>query len=327
MAHTPEPAKVRVAVTQAEPVWLDLKGSVEKTCRLIEEAAQKGAQLIAFPECWITGYPAWIWSRPVDFDLSVQYLENSIKVESPEMERVCACASSNNIVVVLGFSENFHNSAYIAQALISNDGRILIKRRKIKPTHMERTIFGDASGDSLKNVVDTNVGRVGMLACWEHAQPLLKYHTYLQREAIHVSAWPPVFEHQNGPGFWSMSREGCRSLSQVYAVESQSFVLHATAVLGKHGIDYMKTASGVLFNIPGGGSSAIFGPDGRQLSQDIPECEEGILYADLNLHEILKAKGFLDVCGHYSRPDMLWLGVDDDEKKHLQVRNKRPELQ
>jgi nitrilase len=126
------------------------------------------------------------------------------------MQRICSCAKANSITVALSFSENFHHTAYIAQALISASGEILINRRKLKPTHMERTIFGDASGNSLTNVVDTNssLGRVGMLSCWEHTQPLLKFHTYLQREAIHIAAWPPLWPHSGGPGFWSMGKEG-----------------------------------------------------------------------------------------------------------------------
>lgn len=148
--------------------------------------------------------------RSVDFDLTSQYLQNSLKVESPEMQRIAECAQKNKIFVALGFSENFHDSAYIAQALIGSDGQILMNRRKLKPTHMERTIFGDASGDCLNNVAETKsaLGRVGMLACWEHTQPLLKYHTYLQRERIHVAAWPPLWEHPGGPGLWSMGTEG-----------------------------------------------------------------------------------------------------------------------
>ena len=113
-----------------------------------------------------------------------------------------------------------------------------------------------------------------------------------------------------------LSRLGTRTLSRTYAIESQSFVLHTTAVIGQGGIDLMKTHNGAILDTCGGGSSAIFGPDGRKLSEDIPEKEEGIIYADLDLDAILRAKSFLDTCGHYSRPDMLFLGVDDREKLH-----------
>ena len=147
-------------------------------------------------------------ARPVDFDLHTTYIKNSLRIDSPEMKQICECAAASDITVALGFSENEHNSLYIAQAIIGSDGNIKASRRKLKATHMERTIFGDASGDTLKNVVDTDAGRVGVLACWEHVQPLLKYHTYMQREQIHVAAWPPVFEHSGQADLWSMSREG-----------------------------------------------------------------------------------------------------------------------
>lgn len=124
------------------------------------------------------------------------------------MRTIQACAKKNGVVVALGFSENDNNSVYIAQAIIDSDGKLLMNRRKLKPTHMERTIFGDASGNSLMNVVPTQTGkRVGSLACWEHVQPLLKYHTATQREDIHSAGWPPLSPHA-GHELWSMSKEG-----------------------------------------------------------------------------------------------------------------------
>lgn len=153
-------------------------------------------------------------ARPLDSELTSRYVKNSLKVDSPEMLRIQECAAKNKIVVVLGFSENRHNSLYISQAIIEADGKILTLRSKIKPTHMERTIFGDASAECLNSVVDTSIGRVGALSCWEHIQPLLKYHTYSQREQIHVAAWTPLFPHSGGEEFWSMSSPGMFYLSQ-----------------------------------------------------------------------------------------------------------------
>ena len=146
----------------------------------------------------------------MDFDLGVRYVKNSLRVDSPEMKRICEAAAANKINVALGFSENSADSVYIAQALIGEDGEIKMRRRKMKPTHMERTIFGDASGECLANVVEVpDVGKVGSLACWEHIQPLLKYYMMAQKEQIHVSAWPPLEPFIDGsPGFWSMSVEG-----------------------------------------------------------------------------------------------------------------------
>ncbi|KAL4740237.1 carbon-nitrogen hydrolase [Aspergillus similis] len=343
---TPQLSKVRVAVTQAEPVWLHLDATVTKTCDLIAEVASNGAQLITFPECWIPGHSSadrcskkpWMKescieieinrSRPVDPELHTLYIRNSLRKDSPQMQKIQESAKSNNIIVVLGFSENIHDSLYISQAIISNTGSILTLRKKIKATHMERTVFGDAFADCLDSVVDTSVGRVGALSCWEHIQPLLKYHTHAQREAIHVAAWPPLFEWggEGDQSLFSMSKDGTIALARTYAIESQSFVLHTTAMISQVGIEKMRTAAGAIMNTPGGGSSAVFGPDGRLLSTPIPATEEGIIYADLDLKEIYKAKAFVDVMGHYSRPDLLWLGVGGRDRRHLrEVRDERQE--
>ena len=311
-------AIVRVAVVQAEPVWLDLQGSAKKACQLINDAAAGGAKLVSFPECFIPGYPCWIWTRAVDSSMATKYIKNSLKIDSKEMDDIRQAAASNNIDVVLGFSENDGNSLYMAQAIISGTtGEILMKRRKIKPTHLERTIFGDASGGSLHNVSKLSYGNVGALQCWEHIQPLLKYHTFLQREEIHVSAWPPLDKHDpDGSSLWGMSREGCRGQSQQYALEGSTFVMHTTAVISAASIQAMGTEKGMIFNVPGGGCSAVFGPDGRCLSKQMPEDEEGLVYADLDLDLILASRYFVDACGHYSRPDLLWLSVDSREKTH-----------
>lgn len=152
--------------------------------------------------------------------MTTRYLKNSLKRDSAEMRQICACAAEHGIAVVLGFSENSNNSLYISQATISATGTLEMVRRKLKATHMERTIFGDAGGSSLNNVVTLDLGeskgsngdaegrRVGALSCWEHIQPLLKYHTYLQNEEMHVAAWPPVDPHPGGDALWGMSREG-----------------------------------------------------------------------------------------------------------------------
>jgi predicted amidohydrolase len=138
---------------------------------------------------------------------------------SPEMQRIQACARENNIAVSLGFSENSNNSLFIAQVLIGADGEIKFYRRKMKGTHMERTVFGDASGHCLQSVAQLPFGRVGSLNCWEHLQPLLKYHTITQNEDIHIAAWPPLSAQVGEYSSWSMTAEGVfNSRSSPFAI-------------------------------------------------------------------------------------------------------------
>lgn len=142
--------------------------------------------------------------------MATRYIKNSLSYGSPEMQKICGAAKKHKIAVVLGLSENDGDSLYIAQCTISSAGEIINKRRKLKPTHMERTVFGDANAKSLFNVVDVEgVGKVGALSCFEHMQPLLKYHTISQREQIHVAAWPPIHPFDpKGESLFSMTAEG-----------------------------------------------------------------------------------------------------------------------
>ncbi|KAI5925264.1 carbon-nitrogen hydrolase [Camillea tinctor] len=320
-------AKLRVAVTQAEPEWLNLPGSVLKACSLIAEAAEGRAKLVAFSEVWIPGYPAWIWDRPVDIEAQTRYTYNSLTLDGEEMEQIKTAAKRHSVAVVIGFSERTSsNSVYIAQAIISPQGEVLLHRRKIKPTHMERTIYGDGSGADLTNVVEVDFGdpygkiKVGCLACWEHTQPLLKYHSISQGEVIHVAMWPPLDPYTgiDDPSLWSMTADGCQILSRAYAIESSAYVLHCTAVCTEKGIKAMRTENGLQCRQPGGGHSCVLGPDGRRLTDPVGDGKpstEGIVYADLDLSKVVATKGFLDTIGHYSRPDLLWLGVDRQQKE------------
>ncbi|TFK64162.1 carbon-nitrogen hydrolase [Pluteus cervinus] len=317
---------VRVAVTQAEPCWFDLEGTVQKTIKLIAEATENGAQLVAFPECWIPGYPLWIWKFPVRPDLLLKYQKNSLRVDSAEMKSIQDAAKKHNIVVVLGYSERSGNSLYMGQAVILSTGELSVTRRKLKPTHMERTVFGDASGgdQTLHNVAETSVGRVSGLLCWEHLQPLLKYNTISQGPQIHVAAWPPLSTPEDPKELYSMSKEGCQAISQVFAMESQSFVLHTGAVISDAGVTLNETAGALILSKPSGGSSIVFAPDGKPLTTELKGTEEGIVYCDLELDTILISKGFVDSVGHYSRPDILSLNVDVRPKKH--VTQRKPEV-
>lgn len=261
----------------------------------------------------------------------MKYVENSIAIDSPEFKKIQDVAAEHSIAVALGFSERSGDSVYIAQALIDEHGKLLMKRRKMKPTHMERTIFGDASGDCLASVApvssdDGPTVNVGSLSCWEHLQPLLKYYTFSQGEQVHVAAWPPLDAcPDQSPGLYSMGDVGCRTLSQTYAMESQSFVLHCVSNLTEAGTEILGTKGFPIMGSHSIGSSCVIGPDGRLLTPEKHE-NETLLIADLDLGQVVKSKTFVDSSGHCkfilgsihcdtnvmvdSRPDLLWLGVD-----------------
>ncbi|CEI60150.1 Arylacetonitrilase [Fusarium venenatum] len=305
---------MKAAVVQAEPVWFDLAKTVEKTCKLINEAASNGAQIVAFPELWLPGYPTWIWARLMDLEMSVNYIKNSLRVDSEEMQAIKSCAAQNNIVVCVGFSELCGGSVYIAQCTIDSNGELLMTRRKLKPFHIERTMFGDGHGQSLNNVASTTVGRVGQLSCGEHFNPLLNFSTFSQGEDIHCAAWPCVPTHSGGPEPYSMSDEAVASISRVYSIQAQCYTLHSTTVITEPSIEQMRTKQATVFNVPGGGNAKIFAPDGRQLTQDLPATEEGMVMADIDLDQVTMNKALLDTCGHNGRPELLWLGRDSLEK-------------
>ena len=158
----------KAAVVQAEPVWLDLQGGVEKTIALASRAADNGADVIAFPECWIPGYPWYIWLDSVAWQSQfvVRYAQNSLELDSPEFERITAAAADLGIAIMLGHSERVGGFLYIGQAFISSSGGVLRTRRKLKPTHVERSVFGDGDGSDL-TVMESEFGQLGGLCCAE----------------------------------------------------------------------------------------------------------------------------------------------------------------
>nr|WSX54024.1 hypothetical protein OG409_36955 [Streptomyces sp. NBC_00974] len=174
----------KAAVVQAEPVWLDADAAIDKRIALIGEAARAGAQLIAFPETFIPGYPWWLWldSPAAGFGFFARCHANSLTVNGPRFQRLLDAARSNAISVVSGYSERGCGSLSMGQVVVSAEGELIGTRRKSKPTHVERTAFGEGDGSDLA-VYDTALGRVGALCCGEHLQPLTKYAVFSRQRA------------------------------------------------------------------------------------------------------------------------------------------------
>jgi len=295
---------LKVAAVQAAPAFLDLPAGVAKSIHYIEEAAAAGASLIAFPECWIPGYPWWAWldSPAWGMQFVARHFDNCMTADGPEAMQIAAAAAKNAIHVVMGYSERSAGSLYIAQLIVNSSGKIVSARRKLKSTHVERTLFGEGDGSDIK-VHATGLGRLGALCCWEHINPLTKYAMYAQNEQLHVASWPG-FSLYTGKAY-ALGPQLNTALSQVYAAEGQCFVIAACGVVSPQMMQMLcdSPAKQDLLQ-PGGGYAMIFGPDGSPLCTPLLPTVEGLLYADIDMSAIAYAKSAADPTGHYSRPDV-----------------------
>jgi nitrilase len=224
--------KFKVCVVQAAPEFINIEKGIEKAINLMKEASENGAKLIAFPEVWLPGYPWYIWlDSPAGWSKYVQpYYENSLDVDSELFDRLCQAAKKYQIQLVMGFSERSAGTLYISQAFIDESGALLGVHRKLKPTHVERAVYGEGDGSSLK-VYDTALGRIGGLCCAEHLQPLTKYAMYSCHEQIHVASWPSFSVYKGAA--MQLSAEANCAATQVYALEGQTFVLSPCAIVNE----------------------------------------------------------------------------------------------
>ncbi len=305
---------VKVAAVQAEPVWLDMARTTDKVIDLMTEAAGNGAELIAFPETFVPGYPWWIWldSPAAGMAHVPAYYANSPAADGPEMVRVAEAAGQHGIAVSLGYSELSGGSLYMGQAMIDATGTLIKTRRKLKPTHVERSVFGEGDGSDLV-VHDLGYGNVGALCCWEHLQPLSKYAMYAQNEDIHCAAWP-TFSLYKGAAK-ALGAEVNNAASMTYAVEGGCFVLAPCGIIGDAGFElFCDTPAKQQMLQKGGGFARIYGPEGTELAEPLDEHTEGILYAECDPALQAIAKSAADPAGHYSRPDVTRLLLNPTER-------------
>lgn len=301
---------VRAAAVQAASPNYDLAVGVDKTIELARQARDEGCDLIVFGETWLPGYPFHVWLGAPAWSLkySARYFANSLSLDSAEFRRIAEAARSLGIFIALGYSERSGGSLYLGQCLIDDKGEMLWSRRKLKPTHVERTVFGEGYARDLI-VSDTELGRVGALCCWEHLSPLSKYALYSQHEAIHLAAWPSFSLYSDQAH--ALSAKVNMAASQIYSVEGQCFTIAASSVVTQETLDMLEVGehNADLLKV-GGGSSMIFAPDGRTLAPYLPHDAEGLIIADLNMEEIAYAKAINDPVGHYSKPEATRLILD-----------------
>jgi len=299
----------KIAVVQEAPVFLERKQTIDKAVKLVGEAVANGAKLVIFPEAFIPGYPAWIWRLRPGGDWGVtdaiheRLLDNAVDIENGDLAPLCQTAKDHQVVVICGMDEResrlSQSTLYNTVVIIGTDGQILNRHRKLMPTNPERMVWGFGDGSGLK-VVDTPVGRVGALICWENYMPLTRYAMYSQGIDIYVA---PTYDSGDG---WlgtlqHIAREGC-----CWVVGSGNAF----------------KASDMPDNMPGKaeiypdqdewvnpGDSVVIAPGGEIMAGPMRN-ETGVLYADVDSHRVGIARRSLDVVGHYARPDIFTLHVN-----------------
>jgi nitrilase len=308
------PKAVRVAVVQAAPVLFDTHKSLQKLADLTADAAKQRAELVVFPEAYIAGYP-----KGRDFGVSVgvrspegrdefrRLFESAIEVPGKATEAIGTVARDHAVHLVVGVVERDGGTLYCTALMFDPDGTLLGKHRKLMPTAMERVIWGSGDGSTLP-VVATNLGRVGSVICWENYMPLLRTAMYAKGIDLYCAitvddrdTWLPTVTH--------------------IALEGRCFVLSACQSLHRTdlppGYPTGRLPVGQDAVIRGG--SCIIGPLGQLLAG--PKYgEECILTADLDRADLARAKFDFDVVGHYSRPDVFRLEVNEQPMKSVWFR-------
>ena len=298
----------RIAISQKPPVLLDLEATYERAIASIAEAAAEGAKLIVFPEAYLPGYPTWIWRLRPGGDMTLanslhaKLRRNAVDISAGGLDRLREAAAQHGMIVVMGLNEIDSqcsgSTLYNTVVTIGSDGSILNRHRKLMPTNPERMVwgFGDASG---LRVVETPIGRVGSLICWESYMPLARFALYAQNIDIYVAptwdsgeTWLATMKH--------IAREGgCWVLSTATALEAIDIPEDFPDRSKLFAEDEWINPGDAVVVKPFGGVAA--GPLHRV---------KGILYADLDVDAARAARRSLDVAGHYSRPDIFRLEVD-----------------
>jgi nitrilase len=296
-----------LAAIQAAPVYFDREASTEKACNLIEEAAQKGANLAAFGETWLPGYP-FFYSLPLFSSRWNQavaaYIASGVEIPSPTTDRLCEAAGKAGIDVVIGLVERetrTQGTVYCTLLFIGREGRILGRHRKLRPTLAERIFWGQGDGVGL-TVYQREYGRISGLSCGEHSMLLPAYTLMAQGTQIHVAAWPYPRHISE-----SSSVKGSL-LSRAFSVQGNCYVIAVSSNLRPD--DVPEPFQDLVSEQPDDqGGSCIIAPGGDVIASAPPK-EEAIVTATVSLERVLQGKAVIDVGAHYSRPDVLQLRVN-----------------
>jgi nitrilase len=300
---------LRVAAVQATYVLMDREATIDRVAELTGAAAGQGAQLVVFPEVFVPGTPIWIDTQPIwdgDDDWFRLLSENAVAVPGPATDRLGSIAREYGVWLVIGVEERdpHGGTIYNAMLYLSPTGQLVEKHRKLVPTGSERTVWGMGDGSTLR-VVDTGMGRIGGLICWENYMPLARFHMYAQ--GVEVWLAPTL-----APGdAWIASMQHLARENRMYVVGVNP-VLHVDRIPSDFP-DRERLVPEAFLARSGPwieeGNSVIVAPNGQIVAGPLREKEETLI-ADLDLGSVAAARRLLDPVGHYNRPDVFRLHVD-----------------
>lgn len=313
--------RFKAAAVQAAPVFLDPAATVDKAASLIREAAANGAELVAFPEVFVAGYPYWSWiADPIAGSPWFEKLARaSILVPGPEIDRLCTAAREAGVHVVIGVNERSPVSVatlYNTLVFIGPDGTILGKHRKLVPTWAEKLTWAHGDGSTLK-VYDTAIGPLGGLACGENTNTLARFSLLAQGELVHVASYIalPV-----APPDYDMA-EAIKVRAAAHCFEGKLFTIVSCSTVSEEIIAAMETLvpdARARLERRNSAFSGILGPDGRVVGQPLID-EEGIVYAEIDLSRCIQPKQMHDIIGHYNRFDVFDLRVNAAPQQPVRI--------
>ncbi|PXW44327.1 aliphatic nitrilase [Klebsiella oxytoca] len=307
-----ELAKFTAAAVQASPVFLDTDATVDKSCRLIAEAASNGAKLVAFPEVFIAGYPYWSWvMNPVEGSPWFEKLcRSAIEVPGPEIRKIAQAAARHKVNVVIGVNERHPQSIatlYNTLVTINDEGKIIGRHRKLVPTWAEKLTWANGDASSLR-VHKTSIGPLGALACGENTNTLARFSLLAQGELVHVASYIalPV-----APKDYDMA-EAIRLRASAHCFEGKVFTVIACSTVSEEIVEAMAQThpeARELLARPNSAFSGVIGPDGRVVGEPLID-KEGIVYAEIDLNRCIQPRQMHDITGHYNRFDIFDLQVN-----------------